>query len=410
MGRRKGSVNKVDVANLPRGVTFLKDGRDRPFVVRHRKLKAESFKTAEDAVARKKELIELESSQGVEALTYSRAVHADVMEARAMLPSGVSHAQTARFWLKHHSGESLQVAEAVEKFIDLRKRQSICPNGWTRHTKDLNSRLGRFALSFGNQFLSEITSGDLLNWLGELSAPDKSELCARSIANYRRALENFFNYAFRRAWVVESPMQKVTQEDLPTVRRGQKKPLTVAQADKLLEFVAEVTPRFLIHFALRLFLGVRTSESRRFQWDWVQPGQSRILIPGWFYTVENEIQRGSKTGDDWAIHDVPERFWRLFNAEKRPAKGNVPKPSTRYWHGYDERTRRRCLKRQIIEAIGLDAWPHNVTRDTFCTLHMSAYRSAERTALVLKHRNSQTLWQSYLGTLINCEDAKKFFN
>jgi hypothetical protein len=40
---------------------------------------------------------------------------------------------------------------------------------------------------------------------------------------------------------------------------------------------------------------------------------------------------------------------------------------------------------------------------------MSAYRSAERTALVLKHRNSQTLWQSYLGTLVPQAEALEFF-
>ena len=61
MGRRKGSLNKVTLESLPKGVTFLKDGRSNAFRVRHRKQSAECFATADEAVARKNELIALES-------------------------------------------------------------------------------------------------------------------------------------------------------------------------------------------------------------------------------------------------------------------------------------------------------------------------------------------------------------
>jgi len=409
MGRRKGSVNKVDQANLPRGVTFLKDGRARPFVVRHRALKAEAFASAEAAVARKKELVALESRQGVEALTYSRAVHADVTAARDLLPEGVSHTEAARFWLLHHPEQTITVAEGVERFLRLRREQSIHPEGSTRHTKDLASRLGRFVLHFGRQALPDVTGEAILMWLTQLSGPDGSALGARSVANYRGALDNFFNYAARRRWVAQSPMKGVIQEDLPTVRRSPKNPLLVDQANGVLALIEAVEPRFLVHFALRLFLGMRTEESQRFRWEWIQRAQGRIVVPGWFYREGDTLGRGSKTGDDWAIDDIAPRFWQLYDAEPRPASGTVPRPSNKYWHGDDARTRQRCLKRQVLDAIGLDTWPHNTMRDTFCTLHMSAYRDAQRTALVLKHRNSQTLWQSYLGTLTDQASAQKFF-
>ena len=77
MGRRKGSVNKVDLEQLPRGVTKYQDGRAKPFLVRHRTMKPETFATAEQAVARKNELIELERTQGTAAIEYSREIHAD---------------------------------------------------------------------------------------------------------------------------------------------------------------------------------------------------------------------------------------------------------------------------------------------------------------------------------------------
>jgi len=61
MGRRKGSLNKVTLENLPKGVSFIQDGRRNAFRVRHRKLSVECFATADEAVARKNELNALES-------------------------------------------------------------------------------------------------------------------------------------------------------------------------------------------------------------------------------------------------------------------------------------------------------------------------------------------------------------
>jgi hypothetical protein len=414
MGRRKGSVNKVDIANLPRGVSFLKDGRARPWMVRHRTLPAETFATPEEAVSRKKELIELERSEGTAALSYSREVHADVTAARAILPDDVSHLQAAEFWVAHHATELVPLDQAVELFVQLRRSQSIRPDGWTRHTKDLKSRLGRFALAFSDRPMAEITGEAILLWLANLTDDKTGEkLAARSVANYRIALDNFFNYAERRKWVSTSPMRGVIQDDLPKVRRSKKHPLSIRQAQRLLEVVEKQEPDWLVHFALRLFLGIRTEESQRFRWEWIQRDQGRIIIPGWFFREDDDIEQGSKTGDDWAIDDIAPAFWKIYDATDRPTVGQVPRPSNNRWHGYARPQGNRkpvpSFKRLLMRELGLETWPHNALRDTFCTLHMSAYRSAERTALVLKHRNSQTLWQSYLSTMIPSADALPFF-
>jgi len=396
---------------------MLSDGRARPWLVRHRALRAETFATPEEAVARKAELIELERTQGTAALTYSREIHADVTAARGVLPDGVSHLQAAEFWAEHHSEVVISLERAVEQFVELRRSQSIRPDGWTRHTTDLNGRLGRFTLAFEGRELPVITAESILQWLSQLT-DDKTgaALAPRSVANYRIALDNFFNYAERRKWVHPSPMRGVIQDDLPRVRRSKKHPLTIDQAVQLLAVIRREAPDYLIHFALRLYLGVRTEESQRFQWEWIQRDQGRIIIPGWFLREEAEsvtIEQGSKTGDDWSIDDVPPAFWAMYDSEPHPSTGTVPRPSNNRWHGYAKpqagRTPIDSLKRLVMHELALETWPHNALRDTFCTLHMSAYRSAERTALVLKHRNSQTLWQSYLGQLVPQAEAVAFF-
>ena len=122
MGRRRGSVNKVDLEDLPRGVSFLRDGRARPFVVRHRMLPREAFASAEAAVARKLELVRLEKMEGSAALEYDRATHAEVIEAKRILPVGVSLRAAAEFWTAHHpSGNSPSVAVAVDVFIEAKR-------------------------------------------------------------------------------------------------------------------------------------------------------------------------------------------------------------------------------------------------------------------------------------------------
>lgn len=402
MGRRAGSVNKVDIDNLPRGVSMFRDGRAKPFLVRHRKLPTESFASAEAAVARKAELIQLEKNHGHEALSYDRATHADATAALNELPAGISLLDAARFWTKHHSGEDISCAEAISRFVDNKRAQSNRPTGkMTPHVHDLNTRLRRFSLAFGEQQLTEITSEPILHWLLEL---DQSP---RSIKNICTALNNFFNYAARRRWITRSPMIDVTNDDLPKVRTSLKNPFSPDQAAIVMDVVRDVAPRCLLHFALRLWIGFRTQEAHRFRYEWILPDQKAVHIPGWFYTDDGSIEQGAKTGDAWMIDDVSPAFWRLYrehlatqSIDPKNAKGQIPAPYYELWIK---------LRSAILTELELSKWPDNACRDTFCTLHMSAYRSAERTALILKHTNAQTLWRSYLGTLINQDTARVFF-
>jgi integrase len=374
----------------------VRDGKHeaKPFCVRHRDRPREFYASAELAVARKRELVALEKRHGSAALDYDRAVHAQVVEARALLPEGVSVVDAARFWADHHpAGTSPEVALAVEQFIEA--KVAAAGDVTSRHVRDLRSRMRGFVLAFGERSVAAVNSEAVLAWLQSL------EDSPRTVANYRSAVQNFFNFAVRRGWLGRSPMERIATGDLPRVPASTKHPLTVAQANALLAVVQAERPAYLAHFALRLFLGFRTSEARRFRWEWIQPELGRVYIPA----------HGTKTGDAWSIDDVPPRFWELVRKPWR--NGQVPAPYVRAWEGSKaipgERTAQPGLKAQILSEIGRVNWPDNATRDTFCTLHISAYRDPQRTALVLKHRNSQTLWQSYLGALMPEAQARGFF-
>lgn len=48
-------------------------------------------------------------------------------------------------------------------------------------------------------------------------------------------------------------------------------------------------------------------------------------------------------------------------------------------------------------------------RHTFATMHVSLHGDPAKTAVLLRHRNQQRLWQNYLASLVSEEDAKAYF-
>ena len=66
------------------------------------------------------------------------------------------------------------------------------------------------------------------SWLAELPHSP------RTVANYRGALQTFFNFGLRRGWLGISPMAKVAVEDLPRVRASKKHALSIEAANDLL--------------------------------------------------------------------------------------------------------------------------------------------------------------------------------
>ena len=395
MGRRKGAVNKVE--SLPRGVTKYTDGREKPFCVTHRKLPREFYESAEQAKSRKKELVDLEKNEGSAALTYTRKDHVEVVEARKILPPGVSLIDAARFYSQHHPGELFLVRDAVARFVSTKQKLSRRPTGKpTPHVSDLRKRLNSFALSFGDHPITSLTGEMILDWLNSLNqAP-------RSVQNYRVALNNLFNFSVRRKWLARSPLDTIAKEDLPAVRAPKKHPLQQWEVDALFNYARENTPRYLTYWALRFYIGVRAAEAERFRWEWIQRDLKRIVIPGWFYGHDDpdQIEQGTKTGDDWAIHDAPPIFWEIYDAAETFKKGQIPAPYPEVW--------RSKIRPAWLKATGHKQWPNNAPRDTFCTMHISAYMDPQRTALILKHTNSQTLHRSYLGTLVSEAEGKAY--
>lgn len=377
---------------LPRGVREIRDGKHdaKPFQVEHRG-KRSYFATADEAITEKKRLKGLETKHGTESIQYSRQAHAEYEASVKLLRAAgmdVSLPEVARFYLQHH-----QVAEGAPRTVDLAvkaflsRKQDLRRS--YRHVKDLKNRLEKFSEQFAGRQLNTLTRNEIEAWLLGLA------LSPRTIKNYYVTISNFFNSMERWQWMKTNPVRDLDEDDLPTVANVMKRALTVDEAAGYMKYVEEHEPRYALWSAVQMFLGIRNAEAERFQLDWIDAKQKRVIIPGWAQ-VGDEIKQGSKTQDDWVIDDIEPVFWQWLNAYPDYAFARN-KAANRIRHG-------------LSDAGVLAKWPPNALRRSFTTYHISLYRDAPRTALVLRHQNPRRLMKSYLARLVQKSDAENYFN
>ena len=175
--------------------------------------------------------------------------------------------------------------------------------------------------------------------------------------------------------------------------------ITIEQTKLLFDYLVAECPNLVVWFALKTWVGLRTSEADRFRYEWIDSEQKRVIIPGWEW-VEGKLVQVAKTQDNWEIHDLEPCFWCWVQKYKEADEGPISKPSRLCWN---------LIKKHLKEKAGLEKWPSNALRNSFCTYHISLYRDANKTALVLKHTSPRTLYREYLGNLVPKEKAQGYF-
>ncbi len=316
-------------------------------------------------------------------------------EAADILPNGVSVLDAARYYVdRFGDGKGKSVDSCFKEFIE---HQTSRGNGYD-HIRTLKTRVGYLANEdrLGLMGVREISGKMVLELLKELT----QTLAPRTVKNYRNDWFNFFEF-FMGSEIHENPVAQVNSRHLPKVKATTKKnPLEVHQVAAIMALAEERFPDRAMWLALQFFLGFREGEASRFRFEWINPKMKRVVIPGWD-EVDGERIQGSKTEDAWALDDVPGNFWYWFD-KYGEGEGPVGAPAS-WWDWFN------CIRTPILDARILDEWPVNAKRDSFCTYHISAFRNTEKTALMLKHRSVNTLWQSYMGCLRPEDEGMAYF-
>lgn len=334
---------------------------------------------------------------GTGAHSYDRRSHTEY-EIAKQLVGKASLVDVAKFFAAHNADGAADaiatVTEAIAAFIATK-------DGLDRSERtvgDYESRLGLFAVAFGDRLVASLGRNEILDWL--LALPGM----ARTKRNTLGAVRTFMRHAERRGWIIADPCRKIDRDsDLPTVKKSRVGILTIPEAHGFIRTIEANFPQFL-HWALvKYFAGVRAAESHRFRGEWIDVEQKRIAIPGWFVDGAGKQQPGSKTRDDWIIDGIAPDFW-AWMAKYPPPTGQLASPANRRWKAIKK------TLRDLPDPARIAQWPANALRHSFATYDLSAHRDQNATALKLRHQSARKLWSNYLAALIPAGQAAAYFN
>jgi integrase len=299
-----------------------------------------------------------QENYGTAALSIPDALRVEAIECCELLqPFGVTLRDAAKFYAAHLKAitGSRKVTEVVADLLAARTGDGMSP----RYLGDLRVRLGRFALSFGEEMIAGISASRIDQWLRGLGVG------AVTRNTFRRRLAVLFSFAKRRGYVTENPVADVERAK---ERETEIEILSVSEVARLLECGSS---DMLPFWAIGAFAGLRRSEIERLTWSEIDFDADVIEVKA----------SKSKTASR-----------RLVTIQ----------PNLREWLApYRTRIGRVCpvnLKRKINddrERAGLRAeWPQNALRHSFGSYHLARFNDAAKLALEMGN-SPATIFRHY---------------
>lgn len=366
-----------------RGITFRNEPNRRlkwcwTRVIDGRRVR--TFFATEDAAVRAKAAAEAESRKGADARrVFDARAQREYDAARRILAGTGTLVDAALWWretAEQRSPHNALVPAVVEQVLANLQSRGVS----TAFFASCRLYLRAFARAFSDRDIASISGREAADWiLGWRRS-------AVTLADIRRKLIFLFNRARDMEFLRVVPA--IPAELLPKPRPSPVAVYTAEEAERLMRSLVTDRSPHLPAVALRLFCGLRRSEANAMRWEWIDEARKRIVIP---HTV-------CKTRDDWVLQSpaLPPTVWRFFAVVPAAEK-----------HGAFRALHARAL--QAILARAHVRPQKNGFRHTFCTMHISLADSAEKTALLLRHRGTQTLYRHYLAKLVDKAEAERFF-
>lgn len=350
-------------------------------------------------------LVEQFGETGHSTFVQSRAAVEEYEQAKQIAPE-VSLVEVAKFWRLHHPvQDTKKIVEILPTFLaDVERRV-----GKTRHWEDLKSRLNAaFLEQFGERIPETVTRHEVMAYLNHHPG------AGRTVLNEKRAICNFFGYLVQEGIVTQNVASGIKKRQLPRIDAKEVRFLSLDHAARYIRAAERYDPELVAHEIVQLISGVRSDdEMANFDGSWVHPETREIVIPA-------DI---AKTGKREVINELEENFWSWWSVYGR--KGLLrPKNYEPRWNrvrvlaaikdvNEADRQARLPIKRLLASDEAKSAlanWPWNGRRRTFCTYHVAKHQSAEKTALILRHRgDSYTLHESYRGLGVTQDMGRKYF-
>jgi integrase len=273
-------------------------------------------------------------------------------------------------------GQTRTVPQLLDEYVQDRKDAERRP----RSIKDIENNLKSFADAFRDKSAHLISTEDLKDWMRSRNGG------AVTKGNRRRHLSGLFTFAIKHGYSRENPAAALTT---PTVTKDRRPTvLSVADVRNLMVASASVlvpgSNSMVPYFALCVFAGLRPeSEAQSINWSEVDLDRGEVFI----------LAEISKTGTERYVTLQPNLIEWLIPHRRRT--GRI------FWtrHFYDK----------VRKEAGVQ-WGHDITRHSFGTYHLAAFRNAGDTAEQMGHESSTNMLFKHYRRAVRQEEAQQFWN
>lgn len=371
----------------PRGIRFFEVTREGPdakrFFMQWRERggqrRSEGFASAGNREIAARALAAKRAEHGSAVLAFDPAKWRRGLEAE-QLACGVDLVDVVKEWLVLRQGTNraagLTVAQAVEKYLALRREEKITHGLGRRFTKHLAERFGEL---FGGEQLADLTPDKIREWLRALTNPDTGEPMAElTKRHHRKDLNTFLKRAVAEGWLLRNPCEsvkppKVDEEDVTV--------LAIEDAEKL--FRVNRDEPVVGRLALEAFGALRHASVQRLGKEHLDFAAKGITMPGALHKSGKRKFRQGHPANLWAwLRHAPAECWEMTEVQYRHAK------------------------REAFVRAGL-VMPHNVLRHSFASYHLAQHRNPPLTAYLMQHVHTSTT-EIYEG-VATAADAARYF-
>lgn len=327
-------------------------------------------------------------------------------EAAKLVVSETDLVTVAKFWRQHHP---LAAVAKLATYRDAYLAEARARLGDSCGPADMKVRVTAFLRVFGERIPGTVTRNEFLGWLLGLG------VSPRGTRNYKQGVVHFFNWLVEKGVLAANPFAGIKRRALPRELAKEIVFLDLETVTRYLRRMEAFDPDMVAHEVIQLFSGVRADdEMANFDGKWVLPQTKEIVVPA-------EI---AKKGRREVINTLEDNFWAWWTVYGR--SGLVrPKNYRKRWERIrylttvmDEAEAVRLAALHIDELLAQDGvkkalkgWPWNARRRTFCTYHVAKNQSADKTALILRHRGeAATLHNSYRGLGVTQAQGVAYFD
>jgi integrase len=280
-------------------------------------------------------------------------------------PFSATLADAARYYREHYLRfkESPSLNDLIAEYVQV----SIRNNRRARTVSDLSNRLRVFSETFGLSKPCDVESSDIEGWIHE-----HEEWSPRTKINYLTKVSQLFNYAFRKRWVRENPVEFIAK---PSSQQLEVEIFNPEEARQLLNCADEF--ELLPYISLGLFAGLRSAEIFRLDWNCVLLEHDCIRI-------------GAET------------------AKKRSQRTVTIQPILREWlircssmiGGVVDEKHFRERMRRCREKSGILAWKNNGLRHSYGSYHLAKFGNEILTAKEMGHRDPGLVHNHYKALVL----------